>query len=491
MIVASLALIGAVVFGVLKLVGEPPAIRDETAGTGEERVADAPSYDVDRGPNGAAPRGAGGAEPARTTDPVEEVPASAPEAGVEPLEGEGIVGVLVDPEGNPVARANVMAFREMESLAEGLGEVGDRLRTLRVGGGGQMTFGATKRTITDRQGRFAIRDIQREGTYRVELNHPSHPRHEVAGVEWTSGSRVDLGQVRLPQPARIRGYVKGPDGRPVEGAMVSRREAVVEDAGGGSPAAPRVRQFSLLVAGLEGGGDMIALGGSGARSEPTDVEGYFEMSNVAPGLYDIVARKPGLAEGVRARVLVSEGENAGPITIALEPGREISGVVVDADGNAVENAFVSASSESGSSESVRSGPDGAFTLTGLGAGGWSLTAFVPGTASTGHVRDVAAGTKNVRIEVARPLGLAGRVVDGRGEPVDGVTLQLKRRSGSSDAQQRSMVSTFNGGQFRFYHTLDGTYEIEVHKKGFRQTTHGPYELAGRSIDDIEIIATRE
>jgi len=491
-IIASLALIAIAGFVAMELLGDPGRIQDDSPEGDRERVVEERTF-VDSGGSRAAEKPGEEIAAGSESDEVAAPPPS--NDTVASPDGEGIVGVLLDSTGAPIARANVMAHYDFQDPVKELeGEIGaltERVRELRVGPGNVVSFGSSKRTITDRQGRFAIRDLKRDGAYRVKFQHPSHPTHEVSGVTWTAGSRIDVGEVTMPRPARVFGYVRDTNGQPIEGAHVRRRESADADAGTEGAVKTRVRTFAFAVAGL-GGDEIVSFGGGGSKSEPTDAEGYFEMRNVAPGLYDIIAKKSGLAEGIRARLDVSEGSEAGPVTITLEKGLEIIGHVFDSEGKGVIGAMISARTESGSSTHGRTGGEGEFRLTGLSKGSWNLSAFTPGTGAQGYAKKVAAGSSGVRITMAKPIGLSGRIVDGAGEPVDGARLSLKRRAEEgSPGGVRMMSATWGGGKFTFHHVPEGTYDVEVTGRGIRATSAGPYTIAGRTLSDIEIRVERE
>jgi hypothetical protein len=416
-----------------------------------------------------------GADPAaETAAEAPPAPAAAPE-GVEPLEGDGIVGILVDARGEPVRRARVRIQRNLAELASAGGGRGLN-RAIRIDPGRGIAGFGRDAGVTDRQGRFAIREPGEDGTYEVSFAHPDHADHTVDGVSWVAGSRVDLGAIRIPDGGTIFGFVRDEAGKPLANVRVWK---TAEDSG--NRGATSTSSFSIAVGGS--GGRVFTIGGN--QGEVTDGEGYFELTKVPPGTYTLRAKGESTAEAVREKLLVTEGGKTGPVELRPSRGLEISGVVVDERDQPVAGANVLAFRRGGG-VSARTDAEGRFVLPGLSAGKVNVTVMAPFSGAFRGVQvreEIEAGTSGVRIVFRKGLSLAGRIVSSTtGENVSGASVTLIRQEGPT--QTRRMTIAPDGG-FRFRSLEPGEYRIEIAAPGYTATTEGPFALVeGRSIEDI-------
>jgi carboxypeptidase family protein len=154
-------------------------------------------------------------------------------------------------------------------------------------------------------------------------------------------------------PPVLEGTVRGPDGKPVEGALVV--------------AAP------------------LAWSDEAPPSTRTDAQGRFRLTERKSGPYDVLVQAPGFALARVSRV--SPGA---PVTVALEKGGAIEGAVRDGtEGRPVARARVEARPVDASRFRVPSDPaagvvtartddKGRYRLEGIGPGEHEVTASAPG-----------------------------------------------------------------------------------------------------------------
>jgi hypothetical protein len=201
---------------------------------------------------------------------------------------------------------------------------------------------------------------------------------------------VDFPMSMVPM-VTVDGILRGPDGQPVERAMVT------------------------LVWFVTTMGSSM----SGVQSAPTT--GAFSFSSVAPGQYTILARGPNPQEGASSLWASAElgidGHNIHDVVLTLQPGVTLAGrVVIQAASNrppdlthvqvSLESALMSASSTLGVSP-VLADASGAFTFTGLMPGKYRLTAKVvsAGSAATWTLKSsVVAGRDVSELPVEIRLG---------------------------------------------------------------------------------------
>jgi large repetitive protein len=195
----------------------------------------------------------------------------------------------------------------------------------------------------------------------------------------------------------LTGSVRGPDGKPVEGALVLYR-----------PLAAASREL--------------------AATTRTDAEGRFRAELKTAGLVYVRVTAKGLAGRSFEKV-----QPGAPLAVVLDRGQTIEGSVRDATGQPLARVRVTASPNLGVAVSswetdkqtieARTDDRGHFRLEGVGAGLYwlSATAHGFGSARKGNVRPGATVTL-----IARPGGwLAGQVSDPQGRPLKGALVRAE------------------------------------------------------------------
>ena len=223
-----------------------------------------------------------------------------------------LAGVVVRRDGEPVPGAGVMVE---PSHADRPG-ASWRLRDMRL-------------VRTDDRGRFLHADLA-GGTYRLSVNPMGFQRNpEDLQIDLKAGEHRDGLRIEMPDGLTISGRVIGPTGEPFSGVRVSLN------------------------------------GGPGAGTA-TAADGSFVFRGVAPGTYWISVEPPrarpegaprlgwGILEDVRA--------GSSDMEIVLPLLGEVTGWVVDGNGEPVEHALVDVLDEHSDIEKVFTGPDGAFRL---------------------------------------------------------------------------------------------------------------------------------
>ncbi len=376
------------------------------------------------------------------------------EASVSILLSEGgfVTGRVVDPDGRPLAgRLRVEVFDEHG-----------------------LPSSASDRMAADAKadGTFALGPLP-VGTLGIGV---SAPRHATRRLEATiaRGRAVDLGDVALETGLVIHGRVRDGEGSGIEGASVraSMRRAVERHEGEATSEA----DGAYLVAGLkpgtyqliasrsgfapahataQAGGDPVDLvmeaggeiagrvvdaegqpaedatlsaeradgaeaGGLGAYAAADEGEGRFVLRDLAAGGYVVQARASDRGEASIAGVRVVAGKRTEVGTLRLRGGGAVRGTVVDADGQGIAGATVSAERDLSmqSGELVdQTGSTGAFEIRGVPAGRLSVGATHPAYAPAKPVvAEVEPGKETAAI---RLVLLGGARVEGRAVHRDG------------------------------------------------------------------------
>ena len=369
-------------------------------------------------------------------------------AGIEPGEylvvarggsrAAGIAPVLVQPE----TEANVALVLSEGGYATGQVVDGEGLplagRVRLEAFEGRVLPGPIADTVTTRagaDGRFALGPLPL-GTIGLGISEPRHTARRVDVTIPGRGRTVDAGTIALESGLAVRGTVRDGDSNPLAGARVLAQS--------------RSR-------------------GERARAETvTEADGTFFVGGLRPALYEVTALAPGFAPS-RA-----QGDAGGPpLSLVLQPGGEITGRVVDAQGNAVEDAEV----EAGLSEEAQfDGPggygrsdegSGRFTLRELGGGSYLLQvqAHLRGEATLRGVRVATGRTTDVGVVTLSAGGVvSGLVVDTDGSGIPGATVQLEK---DLEMQYgRLATQTAAGGAFELRGVPPGRINVLVEHPAF-------------------------
>lgn len=246
------------------------------------------------------------------------------EAGSEGLE---IAGIVVGPEDEPVAGALVVAQSEA-SMPERGGE--PRL---------------TMEALTDLAGRFALGRLS-PGSYQVTAAHNDYASARAHGVE--AGS--DDVRLELSPGATLRGVVRiGETGEPAAG-------------------------FSVVV--LRHTGELTR--DPYRTATVFDADGRYEVTNLGPGTYDVIATARDFAPTEPRVLTVASPVPEEPLEhdFELARGGTLSGVVIDSETREpLEHARVTVEATVGTAgsavpllASATTGAEGRFEIRGLNAG---------------------------------------------------------------------------------------------------------------------------
>jgi hypothetical protein len=183
----------------------------------------------------------------------------------------------------------------------------------------------------------------------------------------------------------------------------------------------------------------------------------FVFESLALGAYEVLSEPtpPGAARVVQ---LSRDGEVA-TLSLALPTAREISGRVLDDEGHGVEDAWVTAFSESVYSRMraptpVLSDVEGAFSLPGLLPGRYELHA----TSHEGEARleGFESGRRGALLRMRSYGSLSGSVTSVAGEPIGNFRVAYHR---TDDGQGSELMGS--GGVWRLPRLVSGTYELNV------------------------------
>jgi RNA polymerase sigma-70 factor (ECF subfamily) len=286
-----------------------------------------------------------------------------------------IIGTVVDSKGAPVADAQVVAEPDWS------GGVAERAQWLIRG---------VQETVADQSGAFTFHGLP-DGTYRVRAARPGASEIALA---------LSSGTTAKPSAAPINVTV------PAEARAIGN----VQLEGGKAPVA-----FLLEL-------------GDTNRVPFASADGSFTLPAPA-GTYPLTITGPGFVS-LTKQVTLADGKDTDLGTITVQPGRSISGRVLDAQGVPVAKATVAAGmlltgggaelyikDESIGAQDTQTDDNGRFILSGFPPASVTILAGKQGTGRSSSIR-VPASTESAVVDLvlAPTTTLAGKVTKG-GQPL--------------------------------------------------------------------------
>jgi carboxypeptidase family protein len=322
-------------------------------------------------------------------------------------------GRVVDPDGKPVAGAQVAAWPP----------TGHSFGNAQSGSDGSFEMGGLEDLA------YEVRATPPNGMRFMDYGVTLNPRWLGVKVANVRPPRDDL-VLTLKADLSIEGVAIGADGKPFANRIVRADRLTKRDP-------DEVTAFA------------------DPPAAQTDAEGRFEITGLPPGEFRLVAL--GLPPKPESFPLLgAERVTAGTrgVRAILGTFGTIAGVVVDETGAPVARATVMAMEASEVRSATETGTDGAFELKALDAGtAYDLHASMKGKAPA-KLERVAAGTKDARLALSVGLSATGRLLDADGNPLKETSLVLTtdasptRAYGKTDADGRFTVTGLLPGRYR-------------------------------------------
>jgi protocatechuate 3,4-dioxygenase beta subunit len=290
-----------------------------------------------------------------------------------------VQGRVTDEQGNPIAGATVCTYPRERN-----------------------------QTSTDDEGRFRLGQL--DPTIERTRISALMEGYVTASVRIAPEAALNPVEIALDRGSRVAGRVVTEDGKPVHGATVSVGDV----------------PFS-----------------TGALSTRTDAEGAFSIDVVPSGGQSVWALRDGYAAGQEHVDLPDEGAEVRGIEIILARGYQVTGVVLDENGDPFPGAQIypePVGFNQGASAFVGPGTisdaQGRFELDALRENRVLLRVWADGCSLLEQT--VSAGTSDVILRPMRGGRLAGRVVDARtGKAVESFVVRFVAPEAARDERRLS------------------------------------------------------
>lgn len=391
--------------------------------------------------------------------------------------------------------------------------------------------GADYVTTTDAEGNFSAPDLKNAG--RIIVIHPDYAISDETFPPTAGGPAVNRSDRTLVAGARWSGKVVGQDGKtPVAKAEIlvdswpvatsgddgtftiahlpPKWQSIVARSGSLMGIRSRANESTTTVrmnrAAVVSGtvrdsktqvpvpNAAVRLGGQRFDSETqvvlSDAKGNFSITT-APGSFRLTASHPAYDLAFQP-VSAAAGQNVSKPVLVAQLAR-ISGTVADEDKQPVAAALITSEAVRGgdemmmmpmrmmrSGDTVRSGPDGRFTIR-VPESELRVSAVKKGLpAAKSDAFRVTAGERKrgVAITIARGFELTGKVTDRDGKPLSGVTVSAAEAAnnqggmmmqrimlGGMRQSEEDLVKTSTDGTFTT-RLKEGTYDITLRREGY-------------------------
>ncbi|UCF66447.1 MAG: carboxypeptidase regulatory-like domain-containing protein, partial [Acidobacteriota bacterium] len=336
-------------------------------------------------------------------------------------------GIVLDPEGEPLAGADVTLDRRVSGGF----------------GGNVMVMLRRDSETTDSQGRFVFEDLE-PGKVTLAAVAPGYQKAERSEIEVPEGEDVEGIELPLDAGAFIVGQVRLSDGRPAAGA--------------------RVRE-------LREGQERFGL-----DSVTADGDGFYRLDGITPGTVNIEAKHQDVLRTVRE---IEARAGANELDLVFEGGIDVSGIVVSTAGAPVAGAWVQlapAGRPWGGPETTADAR-GAFRIAGVRDGDYVVRASADGFAPLGDdVRVRVAGEPLTDLEVRLDEGgtISGSISGLDESEMSSVELSAAQIDGL-DFRSPIVDRT---GEFRIERASPGTWRLVARLGVSGRQASGQVELGG-------------
>ncbi len=342
----------------------------------------------------------------------------------------------------------------------------------------EVMLGVGSSTTTAADGRFTLRDLE-GGKLQINVSHNDYLTLSVANIDAKKSTTSDLGVLAMSRGAIIEGYVLDASDEPVPNVLVMASDAM----------------------------------GSTMRRENTDADGFFSVSGMPPGTYNVMRldvamdvssdNYADMSKNISWEVVevVDDGVYHVDLAIADNEGITLEGHIRSRSG-APPAAMVSLIPNRSGMGPFRFGSadaEGFYSVTGLSPGPYTLQVVPMEVFEGGGAGGMPTSSVTAAIEltdeplqthdIKLPSGFVRGVVRRKGslDPVAEARVLLQR---TDDERPDSLILAATDHRVgEIYTKEDGSFELRYLPDGVYNVTVGGRNLIERGNPDIAI--TRE
>ena len=225
----------------------------------------------------------------------------------------------------------------------------------------------------------------------------------------------------------------------------------------------------------------------------TDADGTFTLNGVAPGEWQLQARK-GPLTGSTALLRVIPALPISDLEILVDRAFTISGRVLGPEGQGMDQVVVVAELRGTTLGSgARTAADGAFRIEGLVPGHYELGAQTNEDRPRAHGDVVITDGDVAGVELRMPAAVVvqGRVVDNQGQPVSQARVYalMGQGAGTRDLRRGSLASTDVSGAFAFRGLDPGGLTLRAERQEIGVATWGPVAVRAGEVKQVTLRLT--
>ncbi len=372
---------------------------------------------------------------------------------------QGVEGRILTPTGRPVPGATVFLIR-------GVGLDSFQL-LLRYQKGERFPPISMATSNEDGHFRLGLKDWQDKKTYEVRIHHDDFSDHRIERIRPQPEDWWNVGDVKLKRGTTIYGTVYSGDGSALPGATVTAR--------------PQFTHGMLSVPGREEGLEV-----------KTGESGNYEIRNINPlDFAGLSAHAPSHTRVEKTELQLAENSRV-HIDFQLDEGFEISGVVVDPQGNPIRGARITCaalSQKSPQEQKTYTNAEGVFVAEGLLGGMFNVIVEADGH-QRAEEKPVEAGTLDLKITIEK-LGSVYVTAYGRNRrPLDRFLCSIKPALAGQTTYGKPMLTKEATAPKNGTELITGliplTYVAEVSARGYAKNFSPKFTIIEGQTDPVSV-----
>lgn len=222
-----------------------------------------------------------------------------------------------------------------------------------------------------------------------------------------------------------------------------------------------------------------------SRGARTDADGKYVLGGLKPGSVDIRTLAPGFVAVTKRDIQVFKGRMTEGIDFTLDPGKSISGVVVNSADEPVKNATISAN-DTKSYKTAKTDEKGQFALNGFSGDKVNLSVRAPGYVLFVK-RNIPANTDELHLVLRKGGSVEGQAISDVVLKSFVVILYTIPEAGRQRRIVKQKISSDPEGYFKVKDIPGGIYTLEIHAKDYIQVSPETVEIReGTTVSGLEM-----